>query len=84
MPGDGRDAVLRISEKEEIIVMKENDNGSLTVFVPSVPTLTAGSLPAVDRERVTMLDAGSIDVTNCISPWGIGPRKILGSSRLSG
>jgi len=63
-------------------VMEENDNGSVTVFVPSVPTLTMGSLHVVDRERVTMLEAGSIDVTNCISQWGIGSRKILGSSQL--
>ena len=63
-------------------VMEENDNGSITVFVPSVPTLTMGSLHVVDRERVTMLEAGSIDVTNCISQWGIGSRKILGSSQL--
>jgi uncharacterized membrane protein len=63
-------------------VMEENDNGSLTVFVPSVPTLTVGSLHVVDRERVTLLEAGSIDVTNCISQWGIGSRKILGSIKL--
>ncbi|CAB1062466.1 hypothetical protein D1BOALGB6SA_7243 [Olavius sp. associated proteobacterium Delta 1] len=63
-------------------VMEENDNDSVTVFVPSVPTLTMGSLHVVDRERVTMLEAGSIDVTNCISQWGIGSRKILGSSPL--
>ena len=60
-------------------VMEENDNGSLTVFVPSVPTLTVGSLHVVDRDRVTMLEAGSIDVTNCISQWGVGSQKILGS-----
>ena len=63
-------------------VMEENDNGSVTVFIPSVPTLTMGSLHIVDRERVTMLEAGSIDVTNCISQWGIGSQKILGSIRL--
>ena len=63
-------------------VMEENNNGSLTVFVPSVPTLTVGSLHVVDSERVTMLEAGSIDVTNCISQWGIGSQKILGGSSL--
>ena len=63
-------------------VMEENDNGSVTVFVPSVPTLTVGSLHVVDRERVTMLEASSIDVTNCISQWGIGSQKILGSVKL--
>jgi uncharacterized membrane protein len=63
-------------------IMEENDNDSVTVFVPSVPTLTMGSLHVVDRERVTMLEAGSIDVTNCISQWGIGSNKILGSIEL--
>jgi uncharacterized membrane protein len=61
-------------------VMEENDNRSVTVFVPSVPTLTVGSLHVVDRERVTMLEAGSIDVTNCISQWGIGSQKIIGNT----
>ena len=41
-----------------------------------------GSLHIVDSERVTMLEAGSIDVTNCISQWGIGSQKILGSVKL--
>ncbi len=59
-------------------IMEENDNGSLTVFVPSAPTLTVGSLHVVDRERVTILEAGSMDITNCISQWGIGSQKILG------
>ena len=63
-------------------VMEENDNGRVTVFVPAVPTLTMGSLHVVDRQRVTMLEAGSMDVSNCISQWGIGSRKILGSSQV--
>ncbi len=59
-------------------IMEENENGSLTVFVPSAPALTVGSLHVVDRERVTILEAGGMDVTNCISQWGIGSQKILG------
>lgn len=61
-------------------IMEENENGSLTVFVPSAPTLTVGSLHVVDRERVTILEAGIMDVTNCISQWGIGLQKILGTT----
>jgi uncharacterized membrane protein len=61
-------------------VMEENENDSMTVFVPAVPTMTVGSLHVVDRERVTILEAGSMDVTNCISQWGIGSKKILGST----
>jgi hypothetical protein len=44
--------------------------------------MTVGSLHVVDRERVTILEAGSMDVTNCISQWGIGSKKILGSIQL--
>ena len=58
-------------------IMEENDNGSLTVFVPSVPTLTVGSLHVVDKDRITLLDAGSMDVGDCISQWGIGSQRIL-------
>ena len=65
-------------------IMEENENGSLTVFVPSAPTLTVGSLHVVDRERVTILEAGSMDVTNCISQWGIGLQNILGSAYVEG
>lgn len=61
-------------------IMEENENGSLTVFVPSAPALTVGSLHVVDRERVTILEAGIMDVTNCISQWGIGLQKILGTT----
>jgi len=59
-------------------IMEENPDGSLTVFVPSAPALTVGSLHLVDRDRVTLLEAGSMEVTNCISQWGIGSQKILG------
>jgi hypothetical protein len=41
-----------------------------------------GSLHIVDREQVTILEAGSMDVTNCISQWGIGTKKILGPTHL--
>lgn len=58
-------------------IMEENLDGSLTVFVPSSPALTLGSLHLVDRERVTILKAGSMEVANCISQWGIGSKNLL-------
>ena len=63
-------------------VMEENENDSLTVFVPAVPTMTVGSLHVVDRERVTILENSSLDVTNCISQWGIGSQKIIGNIKV--
>ncbi len=63
------------------LVMEENPNGVLTVFVPSAPALTVGSLHIVERDRVTFLDASTVDVANCISQWGIGSQKVLGDWR---
>jgi uncharacterized membrane protein len=63
------------------LVMEENQNGVLTVFLPSAPAVTVGSLHVVERDRVTFLEASTPDVVNSISQWGIGSRKILGDFR---
>ncbi len=63
------------------LVMEEHESGVMTVFVPSAPALTVGSLHVVDRDRVTFLEATPIDVANCISQWGIGSEKALGDFR---
>jgi uncharacterized membrane protein len=63
------------------LVMEENQNGVLTVFLPSAPAVTVGSLHVVERDRVTFLKASTPDVINSISQWGIGSRKILGDLR---
>jgi uncharacterized membrane protein len=63
------------------LVMEEHANGVLTVFLPSAPALTVGSLHVVERDRVTFIDASTVDVANCISQWGIGSQKVLGALR---
>ena len=63
------------------LVMEEHANGVLTVFLPSAPALTVGSLHVVERDRVTFIDASTVDVANCISQWGIGSQKVLGELR---
>lgn len=73
-------AMIRLYDQGTAVlgfIMEEGENAGLTVFVPSAPMLTVGSLYVVDRERVTILEAGSMDVTNCISQWGIGLQKML-------
>ena len=63
-------------------VMEENDNGSVTVFVPSSPAITVGTVYIVDRSCVTILEASTMEIADCISQWGIGSRKILGKQHL--
>lgn len=61
------------------LVMEDNGDGTLTVFIPSAPTLTVGAVHVVDRDRVRMLDAGLMSVTDCVSQWGVGSAKVLGA-----
>ena len=63
------------------LLMEEHANGALTVFLPSAPALTVGSLHVVARDRVTFLEASAVDVANCISQWGVGSEVALGDFR---
>ena len=60
-------------------IMEEHPNDRVTVYIPSVPVLTVGTLFVVERERITRLEAGAKEVADCISQWGIGSQKILGN-----
>ena len=61
-------------------VMEENDNDTITVFVPSVPAPTIGGLYIVERDRVTFLESSRLDVINCITEWGVGSNKFIGKT----
>lgn len=63
------------------LVMEEREDGVLTVFVPSAPALTVGTLHIVTRERVTFLETSTVEVANCVSQWGVGSGKALGGAR---
>lgn len=59
-------------------VMEENDDETVTVFVPSVPAITVGMLHIVERKRVTLLEASHVEVVNCLAAWGVGSKKFIG------
>ena len=78
-------ALVRLLGSEAAVfgfVMEENDNGSVTVFVPSSPAITIGGVYIVDRSRVTILESSTMEIVDCLSQWGIGSRKILGKQHL--
>jgi len=62
------------------LIMEENEDGTLTVFVPASPALTVGVVHVVDSSLVTQLEASVADVTGCVSQWGIGSRKVLSAA----
>jgi uncharacterized membrane protein len=59
------------------VVMEDNGDGTVTVFVPSAPTMAVGMVHVVAKDRVTALTASLSDVSTCISQWGVGSRKLL-------
>ena len=59
------------------VVMEDNGDGTVTIFVPSAPTMAVGMVHVVDKERVTALKTNLSDLSTCISQWGVGSRKLL-------
>jgi uncharacterized membrane protein len=53
-------------------VMEDGGGERVTVFIPTAPVVTAGRVYVVERNRVQLLDASSIEAANCIAKWGIG------------
>jgi uncharacterized membrane protein len=62
-------------------VMEEHANDLFTVYIPSVPVPTVGNVYIVKRERLTLLEARGTDITDCISQWGIGSKKIVAATK---
>lgn len=61
-------------------IMEEEADGLLTVFVPSAPTPTAGSLYFLTEQQVKRLDVPMQTAIKCIMQLGVGARELLASS----
>lgn len=62
-------------------VMEQNPDETVTVFVPSTPALTMGTVHIVSRELVQLLDARHLDVAGCITDWGIGAHEVATATK---
>jgi uncharacterized membrane protein len=65
------------------LIMDENADGTLTIFVPAAPALTVGAVHVVNPGLVTRLKQSLADVTGCVSQWGIGTSKLLADSKIA-
>jgi uncharacterized membrane protein len=77
-------AMIRLYDSETAVfgfVVHENDNDQMTVFIPMAPMMTVGQVHVLNRDRVTILDATALQMTDCLSHFGIGSQKILNSKR---
>jgi uncharacterized membrane protein len=48
------------------------DSPYVTVFIPSVPVATVGSVHTVTRDRARPVDISHIEAANYITKWGVG------------
>jgi uncharacterized membrane protein len=58
-------------------IIEELDNGSFTVFVPSVPTPMAGAIYILAAHRVHPLDVPFTQVLKAVSRWGSGSKELV-------
>jgi uncharacterized membrane protein len=58
-------------------IIEQHADGLLTVFVPSAPTPTAGSIYFLTERQVKRLDVSVSAAVKCIRQLGVGSRELL-------
>jgi uncharacterized membrane protein len=66
------------------LIIEELDDGSFTVFVPSVPTPMAGAVYILAAHRVHPLDVPFTQVLKAISRWGSGSKDLVAAMERRG
>ena len=62
-------------------IIEELDDGSFTVFVPSVPTPLAGAVYILSPDRVHPLDVPFTQAIRAVSRWGSGSKDLVAAMR---
>ena len=57
------------------------EDGRFTVFVPSVPTLLAGAVSILRRDRVHPLDVPFTQAIKAVSRWGAGAKDLVAAMK---
>ena len=71
-------AVATIRDSDVLaFIVEEHDNGDYTVFVPTAPTPTIGTIYCLKREKVRKLDVSMAAAVECIMHWGIGSKSLF-------
>ena len=87
LAGESRESAWQpaLVEIEEALVpafiIEELEDGSFTVFVPSIPTPLAGAVYVLSRERVHPLDVPFTQAIQTVSRWGSGSKELVAAMR---
>jgi uncharacterized membrane protein len=71
MPGGGQLMAFSV---------ERHDDGTATVFLPSSPAPTSGTLQRMPVERVREVDVSVKEMFECISRWGVGSARIFSAA----
>jgi uncharacterized membrane protein len=63
-------------------IIEELENGSFTVFVPSIPTPLAGAVYILTADRVHPLDIPFTQAIRTVSQWGSGSKDLFAAMKL--
>ena len=66
------------------LIIEELNDGSFTVFVPSVPTPMAGAVYILAAHRVHPLDVPFTQVIKAVSRWGSGSKDLVAAMERRG
>ena len=89
LAGESRENVWQpaLAEIEDALVpafiIEELEDGSFTVFVPSIPTPLAGAVYVLSRERVHPLDVPFTQAIQTVSRWGAGAKELVAAMQKS-
>ena len=76
-----------LAESEDALVpafiIEELEDGSFTVFVPSIPTPLAGAVYVLSRERVHLVDVPFTQAIQTVSRWGSGAKDLVAAMQKS-
>ena len=71
-------AIATIRDGEVLaFIVEEHDSGDFTVFVPTAPTPTIGTIYFLNQQKVRKLDVPITEAVDCIMHWGIGSKALL-------
>ncbi|MEL7544833.1 MAG: hypothetical protein AAGJ70_13790 [Pseudomonadota bacterium] len=62
-------------------VMEDTGGDTLTVFVPSAPVITVGTIYILPRGDVEILSGAGSETANAMSQWGVGTQAAIAAAR---
>ena len=67
--------------KAFVLIIEEHGDEAATVFLPSAPTPTVGTVQIAERKQLQALNLRGREVMQMLSQWGFGARGLLEKAR---